>query len=207
MTTVSELLKKARLEKSLEFSDVEREIKIKSAFIRALEEGNYNRLPSFAYARGFLKNYAQFLGLDTQLVLALFRREFAEREEDKLLPGELNKIPTKSLRITFAALLLFILLTVLASYFFLQYKNFFGNPNLSVARPTESEVIMGNTITITGKTDADAQLLVNQTPVVVSPDGSFYQDLAVLPGEFIITVVAKNRYGRESKVVRVVNIK
>ncbi|MBI2622405.1 helix-turn-helix domain-containing protein [Candidatus Microgenomates bacterium] len=207
MTTVSELLKKARQEKQLSFSDIEKETKIKSSFIRALEEGDYDKLPSAIYARGFLKNYAQFLGLDTQLVLALFRREFASKQENTLLPGQLSKIPTKSLRITFMALLFFIFLAILASYFFIQYKNFLGNPNLSVTHPTEQEVIAGDTITIVGKTDADVQLIINETVVLVSPDGSFSQKLTALPGSLTITVVAKNRYGRESKVVRVVNIK
>lgn len=207
MAIVGELLKKARLEKKIEISEVERETKIKSAFIKALEESEYTKLPSYTYARGFLANYTQFLGLETEKVLALFRREYDTREEDKLLPTGLNNFPTKRIRMTLAAMLLLILFLGFLFYFFFQYKGFLGSPNLQLSRPHDNEIIKSELVKISGRTDPDAQLMINGKVVLVSEDGSFEETIQVFKGDFNITVTSKNRFGKESKIIRVVKIK
>lgn len=206
MAIVGELLKKARLEKKIEISDVERETKIKSAFIKALEEGQYSKLPSYTYARGFLTNYVQFLGLETEKVLALFRREYDAREEDKLLPTGLNKFPTKRIRVTLAALLLLILFLGFLFYFFFQYKGFLGSPNLQLSSPANNEIIKSESVTVAGKTDPDAQLIINNKVVLVLEDGSFEEIIPVFKGDFNITVASRNRFGKESKIIRTVKV-
>lgn len=207
MATVGELLKKTRLEKEIELSDVERETRIRSSFIKALEEGDYSKLPSPAYARGFLKNYVQLLGLDTQMVLALFRREFDSQQEAKLLPGRLSQIPPRSIRITFVTLVLVLLFVGFLSFFFFQYKGFLTSPPLQVNSPSQNEVVQEDMITVAGKTDPDATIVINDKVVALTPDGSFAEIIPVFKGDFTITVVAKNRLGRETKLTRVVNVK
>lgn len=206
MVTVSELLKKARYEKRLELSDAERETRIKRSFLKALEEGHYDKLPSATYARGFLKNYAQFLGLNIETVLALFRREFDEGREQKLLPSGFEKISGRRLRITSVALLVIILLVLLLSYFFVQYRDFFVGPPLTLIRPLQNEEVRGDTVSVEGRTDPDTVLTINNKTVALSEDGSFREEVPVLKGEFTILVTAKDRNGRQSKVVRKVRV-
>lgn len=207
MVTAGEFLKKARLEKKIELSDVERETKIKSAFIKALEEGQYGKLPSYTYARGFLSNYAQFLGLDTRKVLALFRRDYDTQQEDKLLPTGLSSVPARRIRITLAALLLLILFLGFLSYFFFQYKGFLTGPSLQLDHPSESEIVQSESVRVVGETDPDTQLSINNKVVTVSADGNFEESVSVFKGDFTITVTAKNRFGKESKIIRTVRVK
>jgi cytoskeleton protein RodZ len=60
-------LKEARLRQGLELPQVELATKIRSKYIRALEDEQFAILPDEPYVKGFLRSYAEFLGLDGQL--------------------------------------------------------------------------------------------------------------------------------------------
>ncbi|MGB3684058.1 MAG: RodZ domain-containing protein [Rubrobacteraceae bacterium] len=57
-------LRKARQDLGVTLDDVEYETKIRKRYLAALESEDYAALPSAVYARGFLKTYANYLGLD-----------------------------------------------------------------------------------------------------------------------------------------------
>ena len=70
--TAGSLLRSVREHKGLRLEDVARVTRIAKGYLAALEENNYAKLPSDAYARGFLRVYAQYLGIDEQDVLTLY---------------------------------------------------------------------------------------------------------------------------------------
>lgn len=72
-------LRDARLQRDLTLQDVERQIHIRAKFIEALEQGNIAALPTPVQGRGFLRNYARFLGFDSD--------EFVSRWDDALSGG------------------------------------------------------------------------------------------------------------------------
>lgn len=59
-------LKRAREEKNLSLDEVSRATKIKKDFLSAIEEDRYELLPGPVFARGFVKSYGDYLGLDGQ---------------------------------------------------------------------------------------------------------------------------------------------
>jgi cytoskeleton protein RodZ len=71
MGELGDTLRQAREAKGLSLEQVEAATKIRSAYLQAMEEEAYERMPAPVYVRGFLKNYAQFLGLDVQEILSL----------------------------------------------------------------------------------------------------------------------------------------
>jgi len=73
MGELGELLRKTREEKGLSLAQVEEAIRIRSAYLQALEDEAYERLPAPVYVRGFLKNYALYLGLDPQQALSHYQ--------------------------------------------------------------------------------------------------------------------------------------
>jgi hypothetical protein len=75
-------LREARLRQSLEFSDVERVTKVRPKYLRALEEEQFETLPAQTYVKGFLRTYAEFLGLDGQLYVDEYNSRYVSREED-----------------------------------------------------------------------------------------------------------------------------
>jgi hypothetical protein len=79
-------LREARLRRGLDLADVERATRIRSRYLAALEEERFDVLPGEAYAKGFLRSYAEFLGLDGTLYLDEYNTRFASGEEPSLAP-------------------------------------------------------------------------------------------------------------------------
>jgi hypothetical protein len=66
---IGHLLREAREKKGLPLEEAEKVTRIRAKFLAALEEDDYAALSSAAQARGFLNNYAEFLGLDAGQVV------------------------------------------------------------------------------------------------------------------------------------------
>ena len=65
-----ERLYAARERKGVDLYRAERDTKIRARYLGALERGDYRELPGAVYTKGFLRNYALYLGLDPEEVLA-----------------------------------------------------------------------------------------------------------------------------------------
>lgn len=66
------ILREARLHKGLSLMEAQQATKIRQSFLAALEEDDYTILPPPVYVRGFIKNYATYLGLEGQEMVLLF---------------------------------------------------------------------------------------------------------------------------------------
>jgi len=78
-------LREARLRQAYELPRVEADTKIRAKYLRALEEEHFEVLPGETYVKGFLRTYAEYLGLDGQLYVDEFNSRFT-REEEPLAP-------------------------------------------------------------------------------------------------------------------------
>ncbi|HHJ06105.1 MAG TPA: helix-turn-helix domain-containing protein, partial [Anaerolineae bacterium] len=65
------LLKETRESKNITLEQIDKDLKIKPRYIEAIEAGNFEIFPSMPMARGFIKNYASYLGLNPAEVLEL----------------------------------------------------------------------------------------------------------------------------------------
>lgn len=68
-------LRIARERHGYELSDVARDLRIRQAYLQALEDGRFKDLPGAAYATGFLRTYAEHLGLEPEQVVRRFKEE------------------------------------------------------------------------------------------------------------------------------------
>jgi hypothetical protein len=75
-------LREARLRRHIEFPEAEHGTKIRAKYLRALEEERFELLPSHTYIKGFLRSYAEYLGLDGQLYVDEYNSRFVVGEED-----------------------------------------------------------------------------------------------------------------------------
>lgn len=74
------LLKKEREKVGQSARDVAEALNIRYVYIQALEAGDYDKLPGKAYATGFLRTYAQHIGLDIAEIVRRFKEEEAGSE-------------------------------------------------------------------------------------------------------------------------------
>jgi cytoskeleton protein RodZ len=75
MSELGTLLVRAREARGLTLEDAERDTRISRRYLQALEAEQFEAIPAPVYARGFLRSYSQYLGLDPQEMLAMFPRE------------------------------------------------------------------------------------------------------------------------------------
>lgn len=87
MAELGRWLRDAREAKNLSLDGVEKEIRIRSHYLQALEEEAFDRLPGEVCARGFLRNYALFLGLDPEEAIARYRALVPASEEELSTSG------------------------------------------------------------------------------------------------------------------------
>jgi cytoskeleton protein RodZ len=75
-------LREARLRQQLDFPELEQATKIRSRYLRALEEEQFDTLPAETYVKGFLRAYAEYLGLDGQLYVDEYNSRYVVGEEE-----------------------------------------------------------------------------------------------------------------------------
>lgn len=91
--TVGQLLRAMRETKGQTLEDVERVTRIRVKHLAALEADHFAALPSAAHARGFLKNYAQHLGLDSAALVAAYEAQVHKRSLLSLRPAAPRSAP------------------------------------------------------------------------------------------------------------------
>ncbi len=201
MKNISDILREEREKKGLSINDVVNATKIRREFLESIESADYNSLPSESYALGFVKNYALFLGVPLNRASALFRREY-EAKKIEIMP-HFRKTKAFSGRKLFlrsprSYLILAVILVVLF-YIVFQFSFIFVGPKLTVATPKSKQEVSGHFVSVSGKTDPYATVLVNNEEVYVDLTGSFQKTLYVYSGNKKITIVAKNRFGKETR--------
>jgi cytoskeletal protein RodZ len=119
MTSLGETLRKTREDKGLDIDAVARDTNIARRYLVALEEENFDQFPAEAYALGFMKNYGEYLGLDTDELLSLYK---ALKIQETPVPDVLLFKPKSSAasKLLPAAIILFVLLGGGGAYFFLS---------------------------------------------------------------------------------------
>jgi hypothetical protein len=78
-------LREARLRQGLDFPEIEQAIKVRGKYLRALEDEQFDLLPAQTYVKGFLRSYAEYLGLDGQLYVDEYNSRYVVGEEDSML--------------------------------------------------------------------------------------------------------------------------
>jgi cytoskeletal protein RodZ len=209
MLKVGERLAQERRHQGLSIEDVAKATKIRPEFLSAIEKGEYKKLPSSAYIQGFIRNYTEFLGLPMKETIAVFKREFDEREYLGVLPDSFTKKQTSVLsgfRLGPTTMLLGIIIIFVVGFMLYQYRAAFLSPALTVAQPSENAMVSSQTITVIGKTDQNTSITINDAPVYVDKDGNFRKDVSVFAGQTTIVVKGENSFGRTSTVIRHISV-
>ncbi|MEZ5099424.1 MAG: DUF4115 domain-containing protein [Thermoleophilia bacterium] len=84
MFEIGNSLLEARMRQGLDLPQLELETKVRAKYLRALEEERFDQLPAETYVRGFLRVYAERLGLDPQLYVDEYNSRFASHDEPSI---------------------------------------------------------------------------------------------------------------------------
>jgi cytoskeletal protein RodZ len=209
MIKSGEKLQQTRAEKGLSLEDVAKGTRIKKEFLSYIENGEYSKLPSASYAHGFVRNYAKFLGLPDEEILAIFRREFDEDKTYKVLPKgfeQKQNFPVFKFKIRQAVLLSGVVVFFFLGYLLFQYRDAFLNPPLNISSPKQGSV-SSSQVKVTGTTDSNAIVYINKDAVTVDEGGNFAKVINVFPGQTTIIIKAVNKFSRQTEKDITVNVR
>ena len=107
MFEIGNSLREARERQGLGYPEIELATKIRAKYIRALEEEDFTSIPGDAYIRGFLRSYAEYLGLDGDVYVDEYASRFITSWRDELPPQpERRRVRTSERRLGRRAVLL-----------------------------------------------------------------------------------------------------
>jgi hypothetical protein len=144
--TLPERLLAAREAKGVDLYRAERDTKIRARYLAALERGDYRELPGAVYTKGFLRNYALYLGLDPEDVILQWRRERGDAavSAEPVMPAPKPlAAPRKSLSFSPAvivAALLTVGIVLFVGYLGVQLLRFQQPPTVAVTDPATAVV-------------------------------------------------------------------
>jgi cytoskeletal protein RodZ len=169
----------------------ERDTRIRVRYLAALERGDYRELPGSVYTKGFLRNYALYLGLDADEILGLWRRERGDlsRAEPAIVVRRALPTPARSLSVSpsvVVAALMVLVVAGLGVYLAVQVLRFAKPPFLEVVRPASALVEASESDTtylIEGRSIAGATISVT-TPGREQP----YRATALANGSWSVEV-------------------
>ncbi len=193
MLSVGSILKNEREKKGLLLSDIEKQIKIREKYLKAIEEEDWNFFSSKIYITGILKNYSRILNLDNKKILAFFRRDYERKEEvkfkRKVSSNYLTSETKKYLKIGLIILSLFFVF-----YFVFQLKTYFSPPAFTLISPAKTNFSIEKNIKITGKTDKDTSITIAGERIYQNKEGVFEYELSLKEGEnkIIINLLGAN---------------
>ncbi len=95
MAEIGKQLRERRELISLTMDEVERHTHLRAVFVKALEEGAFDKLPSTVQTRGMLTNYATFLDLDVDAILLRYADALQARRREKYAETPREKIQTQ----------------------------------------------------------------------------------------------------------------
>ena len=147
-----ERLYAARERKGVDLYRAERDTKIRARYLAALERGEYRELPGDVYTKGFLRNYALYLGLDAEEVVGQWRRERGAAETPKAVLTVPRPIAQPRPGLQFSpgivvAALLTVLIAGIGVWLGVQVMRFAKPPTLTLTSPLEATVELAETAT------------------------------------------------------------
>jgi cytoskeletal protein RodZ len=200
---VGEMLQNARERKGVDLFRAERDTKIRLKYLAALEDSDYEALPPLVYTKGFLRNYAIYLGLDPEDILTRWRDEtqVGRKQERPAVtpPPQPLAAPRRGVAITPGLLVaLMFSLVVLAVFGWIgwQLMRFADTPKLQLTYPPALvSTIDQETIVLSGLAGARDEITIS-TPdgrrmtVIADENGGWSREVDLAKGRNDFNIVA-----------------
>lgn len=192
MLTVGNLLKNEREKAGYTFQQIEKATKIRSKNLEAIEQSDWDQFSSHTYIMGMVRSYGKFLKINEDKLLAVFRREYEQKDEIKSQSNIQKKFIPHAQR-TFRLIVIIVIIS-LVSYFGYQLKLFFSPPHVTIINPTQTVFKNEKKVELVGKTEKESIVMVNGERVYQNKENVFriFIPLANPENKVVIEVVGAN---------------
>jgi Helix-turn-helix domain/Glucodextranase, domain B len=188
--SLPERLYTARERKGVDLYRAERDTKIRARYLSALERGDYKELPGAVYTKGFLRNYALYLGLDPDDVLLQWRRERGDGKErpPAIVVPKPIAAPRKGMSFSpglIVAALLTVAIVAFGAYLGVQVLRFSKPPTIAVSQPATAVIDVAEATT---RYTLEGTTLPGATVSILTPGHDPFLVTATSDGEWAYDV-------------------
>lgn len=196
--SIGETLMRAREKAHLTRAQAAITVGVQEHYLMALEENRWHDLPGFLYVRRYLEQYAKYLGIAPKALLAQLKTQLIHDhwsntpKPPSCTRAHLVVWPRRLRRMAIGALLM-----AFVGYLGMQLLTLATPPPLAVDYPPDGFITHLESITVSGSTEPEGRLTVNNEAVTVRADGTFSVSLTLAKGVNYIHLSAARRFGRE----------
>lgn len=216
--SVGVMLSAARERKGVDLYRAERDTKIRAKYLAALEDSDYRTLPGAVYTKGFLRNYALYLGLDPDEMVNRWRTEAfpvgtRATERVTVAPPRPIQAPRTGFTISrglFVAVLLMLFVAGFVGYIVFQVFRFSQTPALTLRQPATLVVeVQADSFTLQGSAEPGStvkitSLATNETFFpTLDAKGDWSREVALSKGQNDFRIVATAPTGKDSDPLQV----
>lgn len=174
MVEIGNTLREARVQRNVSLQQAEEETKIRVKYIQAMENEDFDVLPAGTYVKGFMRTYAEYLGLDSQLMIDEYNERFGTGDHREHIIHQQRsaksvKAETPKRRSQANYLLVAIIAVVIIAV--LAYLGW-GNPD-------SEEPVVATTHTSTTANTVSTATATATTPTVAVPDPVVLESLTI----------------------------
>src|SRR4030042_2214480 len=206
MITAGWILSSKRKEKNISLGKISKDLLIKKEQLEAIENSDWLNLPESTFTRGFIQSYAEYLNLDPEYILALFRREYDEAKYPQKAPPTIKKRGFAITPNKIAAFALFVAVVAFIIYVLVQYLSILSAPKLEIYTPLDDLTTTIPYVDITGKTEPDTTLVIDGEFVAKDSEGNFSYQIKLEEGRNEVEIIASKKLSPKSKVIKVIRL-
>jgi len=216
MPSLGEQLRAQRERKGITLEQAAADTRIREKFLKALEDGDYPSLPGAVYTRGFLRNYADYLDLQTDELVVLF-----QQERGGAPPEPTPKRTFKPYRpvvhqsfifrpVVFVPVLVLAFVGLFLGYIYYQFTTFATLPKLEILDPSSDGLAASSDLVVRGVTVPGGRVTITVIPgsefidIHSGNDGSFDTRVALSPGSNHVVVEVQDSAGKTNRVSRTI---
>jgi transcriptional regulator with XRE-family HTH domain len=212
---LGEILRARREKKNITLEQAAADTRIREKFLKALEDGDYQSLPGAVYTKGFLRNYAEYLDLETDELIPLYQHERGQPEPSQTKTFKpYRPVVHRGLifrPVVFVPVILLAGVGLFVGYLYYQFTTFATLPRLEVTDPASDEFASSGDLVVRGITVPDGRITVRVYPgpdtfgdIRPGRDGSFVTSVALKPGANHIEVEVLDAAGKTNRVSRTI---
>ena len=203
MKKLTQIFQERRQSLQIELTKISQETKISKEQLFNIEQGSWSNFSSYAYLQGVVKKYAQYLGLDPEIIASYLRREI-EQHQVKFIRVTDYQVNSRPLSLNWSIyIIIFLVFLFFAIQFFLSWQK----PLLEL-QTLPKTIKVNQPLMIRGQTESGVLLYLNDEQIYQDEKGKFSENLYFkTPGkrQLVIKVIGVN--GKEQIEEYTVNIK
>jgi cytoskeletal protein RodZ len=212
---LGDALREKRAQMGVTLEQAAEDTRIREKFLQALESGDYQSLPGTVYTKGFLRNYAHYLNVDPEEMLALYTGERGGTEPLRSF-APMKPLVKRSFIFTPTVLVPVVVLAgilLFVGYVYYQFTNFAVAPHVDITDPPGDAVSQIAEYTVKGKTNPDGRITVRVSPgldtlndIRPARDGTFSVVVPLKPGANHVEVQVLDPSGKLAQASRTIQL-